>query len=351
MEDKNEVKQLCGMPLVPERVLAPDLDSNRAALIRYIGKKWVNGTVLKYHFLQNNPAWVAPEAQMQAVRDGFAEWKSLGIGLEFIETNDPNEAQIRIGFEQGGSWSYVGRDVLQYAPDPAERTTNYGWDLTTSYGADTVLHEIGHLLGFPHEHQNPNAGIVWDEDETYRIFGGPPNNWSRQTTYNNIIRQIPAQDVEGSNWDKDSVMHYNLPAGVISVPQMYQTQPLNPAPGLSSVDMSEVQNLYPPLTPIMPELKPWTMERLNINPGQQLNFMIKPDIRRKYTIQTLGNSDTVMVLFEDVNGQPVQIAGDDDSGYGTNAKIRVKLMHGKKYILRIRLYYAQQQGQSAVVFW
>ena len=27
---------------------------------------------------------------------------------------------------------------------------------------DTALHGIGHTLGLPHEHQNPNAGIVWD---------------------------------------------------------------------------------------------------------------------------------------------------------------------------------------------
>lgn len=351
MTSTNLPEHTCGLPPVPERDLPADIDPNRAALIRYIDKKWVNGTILKYHFLLNTPAWLADSTQMDAVRNGFSKWKNLGIGLEFQETQDANEAEIRVGFEPGGSWSYVGRDNIQYATDPAERTMNFGWDLTTSYGGDTVLHEIGHVLGFPHEHQNPNAGIVWNEPETYRVFGGPPNNWSRNQTYNNIIRTIPTQDVMGSNWDKDSIMHYNLPAGVIDVPTMYQTQPLNPAPGLSAVDMAEVVKFYPPLTTIIPEIKQFSVERIKIKPGDQLDFLFKPNMSRKYTIQTFGNVDVVMVLFEDVNGQQVQIAADDDSGYSTNARIRMKLLKGKKYTLRVRLYYAQDSGQSAIMLW
>ena len=57
------------------------------------------------------------------------------------------------------------------AADPNERTMNFGWDLTTSYGHDTALHEIGHTLGFPHEHQNPTAGIVWNEPAVLAAWG------------------------------------------------------------------------------------------------------------------------------------------------------------------------------------
>jgi hypothetical protein len=45
---------------------------------------------------------------------------------------------------------------------------------------DTALHGIGHTLGLPHEHQNPNAGIVWDEKTVYTSLGGPPNSWPRR---------------------------------------------------------------------------------------------------------------------------------------------------------------------------
>jgi len=75
---------------------------------------------------------------------------------------------------------------------------NFGWDLTTPYGRDTALHEIGHTLGFPHEHQNPNAGIVWDEDAVLDYFRGPPNNWNDQQINWNILRKLLPGSVTGS---------------------------------------------------------------------------------------------------------------------------------------------------------
>lgn len=171
---KEVCAELCGLPFVPERQLALDLDPNRAALIRYIEKKWNNLTVLHYFFLDTPSHWKGSNKQKQAVRDAFQEWKDLDIGLEFNEVSEAAEAEIRVGFQAGGSWSYVGRDSLKYASDPSERTMNFGWDLTTTYGHDTALHEIGHALGFPHEHQNPNSGIVWDEQAVYNEFSAHP---------------------------------------------------------------------------------------------------------------------------------------------------------------------------------
>jgi Astacin (Peptidase family M12A) len=126
-----------------------------------------------------------------------------------------DEAEIRVGFMQGdGSWSYLGRQILDRGAN--ERTMNFGWDLLrTAREADTALHEIGHTLGLPHEHQNPNAGIVWDEEKVYTSLGGPPNNWPRETTQWNILRKIEPDTVQGSNWDPDSIMHYPFPAGLI----------------------------------------------------------------------------------------------------------------------------------------
>src|SRR5690606_35619634 len=38
---------VCTLPQVPERTFGPEVSSYRESLIRYIGKKWVNGTKLK----------------------------------------------------------------------------------------------------------------------------------------------------------------------------------------------------------------------------------------------------------------------------------------------------------------
>jgi hypothetical protein len=40
----------CSLPQVAERELRPEVDPNRARLIRLNEKKWVNGTVLRYYF-------------------------------------------------------------------------------------------------------------------------------------------------------------------------------------------------------------------------------------------------------------------------------------------------------------
>jgi hypothetical protein len=58
-----------------------------------------------------------------------------------------------------------------------------------------------------------------------------------------------------------------------------------------------------------------------------------------------------MVLFEEVDGTPQFVAGDDDSGYDRNARIATKLQRGREYILRVRLYYSAAGGDMAVFAW
>lgn len=343
----------CSMPMMPPRPLDPTILRGRARLIRVMDRKWVNNTVLNYHFLDSPAVWRGSDDDKDAVRAAFQTWKDLPIGLSFREVHDPRQAEIRIGFDSGdGSWSYIGRDAIDHAPDPAERTMNFGWSLTTAYGRDTALHEIGHALGFPHEHQNPNAGIVWDEDAVYAYFGGPPNNWDRETTFWNVLRKLSPTEVEGTDWDRNSIMHYQFDAGLILEPTEFRTAPLLPAPGLSTPDIEAAKQFYPaPETPQLPELRPYEAHRIRIEPGQQLDFEIKPGFSRNYTIQTFGAMDTVMVLFEEIDGEPAYLDGDDDSGWDTNARIVQRLFQGRRYFLRLRLYYAQASGEGALMMY
>jgi hypothetical protein len=343
---------LCSLPEVQERDLSHVSDVRRLRLIAILDRMWVNGTNLTYYFFKEPANWRGGSVQEQAVRDAIATWKELGIGLTFQEVDSPEDATVRIGFEQGaGSWSYVGRDCIDVVTDPTKRTTNYGWDLTTAYGRDTALHEFGHVLGFPHEHQNPEAGIVWNDERVYESLGGPPNNWTRDKTYWNIIRKIPPNTVDGSTWDKDSVMHYQFEAGMIQQPPEYQTQPLIPAGGLSKLDAETVRRLYPPLPARLPELRPFESQRFTIAAGEQVDFVITPSISRQYTLQTFGEMDTVMVLFEVRDETPEYIAGDDDSGFDYNAKIEVRLQRNREYLVRIRLYYATAIGSGAIMLY
>ncbi|HEU5074087.1 MAG TPA: matrixin family metalloprotease [Polyangiaceae bacterium] len=354
-EPNEAVKQrkgACRLPPVANRPLPPVIDPRRARLIRETEKKWVNGTELRYHFLAQPTAAAGPAPQREAVRIAFSTWKELGIGLNFKEVAQASEAEIRIAFDANdGSWSYIGRDAIDLVGDPSKPTMNFGWDLTTTYGRDTALHEIGHALGFPHEHQNPNSGIVWDEAAVYAYFAGHPNYWDRETTYYNIIRKLEPREVEGSAWDRDSVMHYHFEAGLISEPEALRGKPLIPKGSLSPTDIEEVRRFYPTLDPQLPELKVWELQRVQLPPGGQLDWVIRPSETREYTLQTFGALDTVMVLFEVTNDGPRYMAADDDSGTSLNAELKVRLLPGREYILRLRLYYSDASGGGALMMY
>ncbi|TIC87599.1 hypothetical protein E8D34_07860 [Nocardioides sp. GY 10113] len=327
--------------------LRPDLSFDRQSAILVSASKWVNGTVLHYHFL-------ADEAdhgdQMDVVRAAFQEWKDLGIGLSFTEVTQASESEVRIGFQAGdGSWSYVGRDVLGIGA--TERTMNFGWDLTTPYGHTTARHEIGHTLGMPHEHQNPNAGITWDEEAVYEFLGGPPNNWPRETTFHNVLRKLDPRQVEGGTWDPDSIMEYQFPGGLILAPEAYRGG-ITPPGTLSADDQAYMRYWYPPLDgDDLPELVPFQSAPLSLTPGQQADFAFHPDASREYSVGTFGSADSVLVVFEEVDGELRFLAGDDDSGEDRNALVKVKLVAGRSYVVRTRLYYAWASGQTAVMAW
>ena len=120
----------CSVPEVPEPELDPNMAPSRFELIQLFRKKWVNGTVLRYYFFDEETdgewvqftngtrewrSWVGPEAQREVVRRAFQVWKEVGIGLEFKEVQSRDEAEIRIGFMRGdGAWSirFTGADDI-----------------------------------------------------------------------------------------------------------------------------------------------------------------------------------------------------------------------------------------------
>jgi hypothetical protein len=91
------------------------------------------------------------------------------------------------------------------------------------------------------------------------------------------------------------------------------------------------------------------MVSVNLAAGQQVDYLFQPTGTRKYTIATKGAADTLLALFEEVQGQPRFLIADDDSGEDRNASITYKLFAGRKYHVRLRLYYPGQTGITSLI--
>jgi hypothetical protein len=370
--DSDTAMRYCAQPPAPARPVVDHLTDQRANAILVGGTKWVNGTTLHYYFFDGEHdgeivlmsdgthkfvSWVGDEVQRGVVRRGFEVWADLGIGLRFVETDDRAKSEIRIAISigVGGSWSAVGRDVLQAGVN--DPTMHFGWNLDVPghNGLDTAVHEIGHTIGFQHEHQNPFAGIVWDEPAVLDAFSKPPNKWDADKIRRNILDKFSTNEVTGSEFDHDSVMEYPFGPGLIISPKEYQAG-LQPAGGLSAKDKEFVLDWYPSIAGTMPVIEPFQSHSEDLAAGGQLNLRLRPPASREYQIQTFGRNDTVMVLFEQTgSGEDpddlVYLAGDDDAAQDRNAVLTQKLITGRSYVLRLRCLYPGGSGTVAVMYW
>ncbi|WP_217235377.1 M12 family metallopeptidase [Streptomyces sp. AC555_RSS877] len=356
----------CSLAQQPAPAFAPGLAAERHSALIAGSRMWANHTVLHYYFFDDDTdgsvipvpgsgatrrvSWAGCKEQQDVVRECFQEWRDLGIGVSFAEVGDRSEAELRIGFQLGdGSWSTVGTDALRVGLN--ERTMNFGWDLTAPGERGTALHEIGHGLGMLHEHQSPFAGIHWDDEAVYADLAGPPNFWSRDRTFFNILRKLDPREVNGSVWDPQSIMEYPFEAGLILEPEQYRGG-LNPPGTLSAADKEYVLRWYPPGEPRRaPALVPFRSVPLGLGPGEQADFAVEPPETREYTVGTFGDSDAVVVLFEERDGEPRYLTGEDDGGTARNATIKARLVKGRRYFVRVRLYSSWGSGETAVMCW
>ena len=151
-------------------------------------------------------------------------------GLNFVFVSSGGD--IRIGFDgNGGSWSMVGTDCMK----SNKKTMNFAW-----IDAATIMHEFGHAIGMIHEHQNPNGNPIDWNVPAVDAWAKQTQNWDKQTTYHNIIQHYKSDQINGSKYDKYSIMLYFFPKKLTHNEQFTRINEK-----LSLTDVKWIAKIYP----------------------------------------------------------------------------------------------------------
>jgi hypothetical protein len=81
------------------------------------------------------------------------------------------------------------------------------------------MHEFGHALGMLHEHQSPkgNCGVEYHEEAL--LAYGALLGWSREKALSNFIPYSESAELNASEVDRRSIMHYSLPPWIFKAGQ------------------------------------------------------------------------------------------------------------------------------------
>ncbi|MGZ8466587.1 MAG: M12 family metallopeptidase [Candidatus Binatia bacterium] len=268
----------------------------------------------------------------QTVAKEQAAWWGAVANLKFDFNNAAN-ADIRIAFDpDDGAWSYLGTDCKSIRVN--QPTMNLGF-----LDGGTAAHEFGHAIGLAHEHQNPSGGIEWNEAVVISELAKSPNFWDEQTARHNVIRKYTANQINGTEFDPDSIMLYFFPA----------SWTLNGIATKANDVLSKIDKQFIAGAKMYPKTGGTTSTavELEVNAARRTAAAIgkvgEEDLYRftaprdgRYLIDTRGPTDVVMKLFGP-NSETALIAEDDDSGIDTNALIVRDLLAGN-YFVQVRHY-------------
>ena len=217
--------------------------SRAAAARRYL---WDRGAEIYVAYQEDGDA--EEDADLRALVERYAvEWMDFAnVTITFID--DPEQADIRISFRYAGCWSTVGTACRTQSR--SRPTMNFNARRLRRIDDDkvrgVVLHEFGHALGLIHEHQQPSTPLQFDRQKVLAEVSGPPNHWTEAQIERNIFAPAAAGETNATEYDRDSIMMYPIPARWLLNPAEETEENFD----LSPRDRSFVGTQYP--RPVQP---------------------------------------------------------------------------------------------------
>lgn len=286
--------------------------------------EWAPGRTIHVRFLDG-------ERVVHARVEACALQWTEHANIRFDFGADP-DAEIRVSFRPGGSWSAIGMDALDVPP--GEPTVNLGWvgpDTSDEEVAQVVLHEFGHVLGCIHEHQNPAAEIPWDEPAVFRYYSGWPNYWTADDVQRNVFARYSRGRTQFTRFDPSSIMVYPIPDE-----HTIGDYAVGFNPTLSKTDAAFIGIVYPfearPVVGLEVDGPPVDAAIGAHREEDHFEF----DVTRagRFILETAGRTDVALAIFGP-DSQSRLVADDDDSGTGRNARVATELAAGR-YLVRVR---------------
>lgn len=211
--------------------------SEPMALAVLTTKYWGQGGVkLGVAFLDN------PAADLKArLLAHFNAWGGQSANVVFREAS-ASLAQVRVTRGPGGYWSYLGTDVLSIR-DKSKPTMNLQGFTMASREEEfrrVVRHEVGHTLGYPHEHLRREVIGRLDPEKTLQYFRRT-QGWDDRTTRSNVLTPLEDRSIMGTpQADETSIMAYQLPGSITR-----DGRPVVGGADINAADAAFCAKLYP----------------------------------------------------------------------------------------------------------
>lgn len=169
--------------------------------------RWPLGHAITVEFLERPNCHA--DRVVQIVAQCAEQWvRDANVSFQFLATTGNNHAvrnsDLQITFQPGVSWSVVGTQALKIPG----RTMNLAVEPrhTDDQIRRMALHELGHALGFRHEHASPASTLKFDKEKWMACTGQTEEHFNV-----NFEKRIDDRPRLVSKFDRQSIMIYEIP--------------------------------------------------------------------------------------------------------------------------------------------